>query len=92
MKSHNRFRIYETQTEAFLYQSVAKRFTHFPLDFFTVIQIWDINTNKQKLVIKAHKREIRALAFGASGHRKLFSAGDDRQLLCHDIEVNRVGY
>uniref|UniRef100_A0A7M5TY35 Uncharacterized protein n=1 Tax=Clytia hemisphaerica TaxID=252671 RepID=A0A7M5TY35_9CNID len=54
------------------------------------IRLWDINTGKQKLVIKAHKREIRALAFGATGHRKLYSAGDDRQLLCHDVEVNRV--
>ena len=40
--------------------------------------------------MKAHKAGIRALAFGSTGHRFIFSAADDRQLLCTDIEVNRV--
>ena len=40
--------------------------------------------------MKAHKAGVRALAFGSSGHRFIFSAADDRQLLCTDIEVNKV--
>ena len=52
--------------------------------------MWDINNGKQKLMIKAHKGTIRAMTFGNSGHRHLYSTADDRQLICHDIEINRV--
>ena len=30
------------------------------------------------------------MTFGMGRHRYLYSTGDDRQLLCHDVEVNRV--
>lgn len=54
------------------------------------LKIWDINSGNCRLTVKAHKGGIRALAFGSTGHRFIFSAADDRQLLCTDIEVNRV--
>eukprot|EP00794_Sanderia_malayensis_P009255 gene9255-10233_t len=54
------------------------------------MKIWDINTGACRLTVRDHKAGIRALTFGITGHRFLFSAGDDRQLLCTDIEVNRV--
>ncbi|XP_047124557.1 uncharacterized protein LOC100212703 isoform X2 [Hydra vulgaris] len=54
------------------------------------VRIWDINDGGQKLVINAHKQSIRAMTFGLAGHRQLFTTADDRQLLCHDIEVNRI--
>ena len=44
------------------------------------------------MTVKVHKAGIRALAFGSTGHRFIFSAADDRQLICTDIEVNKVCY
>lgn len=55
-----------------------------------LIRIWDIDDYRLKLMIKAHKQSIRSMTFGLARHRYLYSTGDDRQLLCHDVEVNRV--
>jgi len=54
------------------------------------MKIWDINNGNCRLTVKVHKAGIRALAFGSTGHRFIFSAADDRQLICTDIEVNKI--
>ncbi|XP_065065721.1 uncharacterized protein LOC135691696 isoform X2 [Rhopilema esculentum] len=54
------------------------------------IKIWDLNNGNCRLTVKGHKAGVRALTFGSSGHRFIYSAADDRQLLCTDIEVNRI--
>lgn len=54
------------------------------------VRMWDINNGRQKLVIKAHKQAVRAMTFGIAGHRHLYTSADDRQLYCHDVEINRI--
>ncbi|XP_057307080.1 anaphase-promoting complex subunit cdh1-like isoform X2 [Hydractinia symbiolongicarpus] len=54
------------------------------------VRMWDINNGRRKLVIKAHKQAVRAMTFGIAGHRHLYTSADDRQLYCHDVEINRI--
>lgn len=52
-------------------------------------QIWDLASGKLKLSLTGHVSTVRALQVSPR-HPYLFSAGEDRQVKCWDLEYNKV--
>ncbi|KAG4131830.1 hypothetical protein ERO13_D09G239000v2 [Gossypium hirsutum] len=50
------------------------------------IKIWDVASGRLKLTLTGHIEQIR----GYSKHTYMFSAGDDKQVKCWDLEQNKV--
>ncbi|KAI4345404.1 hypothetical protein L6164_012532 [Bauhinia variegata] len=53
------------------------------------IKIWDLASGRLKLTLTGHIEQIRGLAV-SSKHTYIFSAGDDKQVKCWDLEQNKV--
>ncbi|XP_039155489.1 platelet-activating factor acetylhydrolase IB subunit beta-like [Eucalyptus grandis] len=53
------------------------------------IKIWDLASGRLKLTLTGHIEQIRGLAV-SSKHTYMFSAGDDKQVKCWDLDQNKV--
>lgn len=53
------------------------------------LQIWDLASGRLKLSLTGHVSTVRALQVSPR-HPYLFSAGEDRQVKCWDLEYNKV--
>ncbi|KAF5180928.1 Pre-mrna-splicing factor prp46 [Thalictrum thalictroides] len=53
------------------------------------IKIWDVATGALKLTLTGHIGQIYGLAFSPY-HTCMFSAADDKQVKCWDLEYNKV--
>lgn len=52
-------------------------------------QIWELGSCKLKLSLTGHISSVRALAV-SSRQPYLFSCGEDKQVKCWDLEMNKV--
>ncbi|KAI4965414.1 hypothetical protein ZWY2020_054652 [Hordeum vulgare] len=52
------------------------------------IKIWDLASGALKLTLTGHIEQVRTCC--QSAHTYLFSAGDDKQVKCWDLEQNKV--
>ena len=56
---------------------------------FNFLKIWDLASGRLKLSLTGHVSTVRALQVSPR-HPYLFSAGEDRQVKCWDLEYNKV--
>ena len=54
------------------------------------LQLWELASGRLKLTLTGHISAVRALAV-SSRQPYLFSAGEDKQVKCWDLEYNKVG-
>ena len=56
-----------------------------------MLQLWELASGRLKLTLTGHISTVRALTVS---HRQpyLFSAGEDKQVKCWDLEYNKVGH
>ena len=52
-------------------------------------QLWELASGRLKLTLTGHISAVRALAV-SSRQPYLFSAGEDKQVKCWDLEYNKV--
>ena len=55
-----------------------------------VLQLWDLASGQLKLTLTGHISTVRALTVSPR-QPYLFSAGEDKQVKCWDLECNKVG-
>uniref|UniRef100_A0A0D9XFP8 Uncharacterized protein n=1 Tax=Leersia perrieri TaxID=77586 RepID=A0A0D9XFP8_9ORYZ len=54
------------------------------------VKIWDTSSGSLKLTLTGHAAAVRAVAVSRRRPNHLFSAGDDREIKCWDLERNAV--
>ncbi|KAI3731899.1 hypothetical protein L1987_63091 [Smallanthus sonchifolius] len=52
-------------------------------------RIWDVGSGRLRLTLTGHIEQVRGLAV-STRHTYMFSAGDDKQVKCWDLEQNKV--
>lgn len=53
------------------------------------MKIWDLASGQLKLSLTGHVSAVRGVAV-SSRHPYLFSCGEDKKVLCWDLEANKV--
>ena len=53
------------------------------------IKFWDLASGQLKVTLTGHINTVRRLAI-SDRHPYLFSAGEDKQVKCWDLEQNKV--
>ncbi|CAF2048114.1 unnamed protein product [Brassica napus] len=54
------------------------------------IKVWDVASGVLKLTLTGHIGQVRGLAVSNKDTSYMFSAGDDKQVKCWDLEQNKV--
>ena len=52
-------------------------------------QLWDMATGQRKITFTGHIHTVRAICI-SDRHPYMFSVGDDKKVLCWDLEQNKV--